>query len=126
MTGTGHRAPDNLTDRGVGLLIAAIGLYGVVSYAVAQRTREIGLRMALGAAPRSILAMILDRAGVLVTAGLAIGLIGAWFFGAAIEAFLSEVPAHDAGVFALALATLAATALVAAGLPHAAQRQSTH
>ncbi len=102
---------------GVGLLIAAIGLYGVMSYAVAQRTREIGLRMALGAAPRSIVTMVLGRAGALVAAGLLIGVAGAWFSSAAVEAFLFEIPAHDIRVFGLALAVLALTGVVAAALP---------
>ena len=58
----------------LGILIAAVGIYGLISFSVAQRTREIGIRIAVGADPRRILAMILGRALLIVTIGMAVGL----------------------------------------------------
>lgn len=58
----------------LGILIAAVGIYGLISFSVAQRTREIGIRIAVGAEPRRILAMILGRALLIVTIGMAVGL----------------------------------------------------
>ena len=58
----------------LGILIAAVGIYGLISFSVAQRTREIGIRIAVGAEPRRILAMIRGRALLIVTIGMAVGL----------------------------------------------------
>jgi predicted lysophospholipase L1 biosynthesis ABC-type transport system permease subunit len=101
----------------VGILIAAIGLYGVMAYLVAQRTHEIGVRMALGASPRRVLALVLRRAANLTVAGLAIGGAGIWYFSAAARAFLFRVDPLDARVIAAAVALMTATALAAALVP---------
>jgi predicted permease len=90
---------------GVALLLAAIGTYGVLSYAVAQRTREIGIRMALGAQRERIGAQFLSLGLRLLVAGTVLGLIGAWIAGRAMQSVLFDVPT-------LPVATLFGTALV--------------
>jgi predicted permease len=90
---------------GVALLLAAIGTYGVLSYAVAQRTREIGIRMALGAQRGQIGTQFLSIGLRLLAAGTILGLLGAWWAGRAMQSVLFDVPA-------LPVAALFATALV--------------
>ena len=90
---------------GVALLLAAIGTYGVLSYAVAQRQREIGIRMALGAQRRQIGTQFLSLGLRLLAAGTILGLIGAWLAGRAMQSVLFDVPT-------LPIATLFGTALV--------------
>ena len=90
---------------GVALLLAAIGTYGVLSYAVAQRTREIGIRMALGAQRGQIGTQFLSLGLRLLAAGTILGLLGAWLAGRAMQSVLFDVPT-------LPLATLLVTALV--------------
>ena len=94
---------------GVALLLATIGTYGVLSYAVAQRTREIGIRMALGAQRGQIGSQFLSLGLRLLVAGTVLGLIGAWLAGRAMQSVLFGVPA-------LHLATLLGTALVLGGV----------
>ena len=90
---------------GVALLLAAIGTYGVLSYAVAQRRREIGIRMALGAQKQQIGAQFLSLGLRLLLAGTLLGLLGAWLAGRAMQSVLFDMPA-------LPIAALLATALV--------------
>jgi predicted permease len=90
---------------GVALLLAAIGTYGVLSYAVAQRTREIGIRMALGAQRSQIGTQFLSLGLRLLATGTILGLIGAWLAGRAMQSVLFDVPT-------LHVATLLGTALV--------------
>ncbi len=78
---------------GIALLLTAIGTYGVLSYAVAQRRREIGLRMALGARPEQVRAQFVSLALRLLAAGTLLGLLGAWLTGKAMQAVLFQVPA---------------------------------
>jgi len=102
---------------GVALLLAAIGTYGVLSYAVAQRTREIGIRMALGAQREQIGAQFLSLGLRLLAAGTILGLIGAWLAGRAMQSILFDVPTlHVATLFGTAL-VMTAVSLVACLIP---------
>jgi putative ABC transport system permease protein len=101
----------------LGLVIAAVGIYGVMAYVVAQRTNEIGVRMALGATRANVVSMVLRRAGVLMLAGLAIGAAGAWYLSSGVKSFLFEVQPNDLSIFAGALGVLAAAGLLASALP---------
>jgi predicted permease len=102
---------------GLALLIASVGLYGLLSFAVAQRTREIGVRIALGAPQANILALILRRALLLVGAGLAIGGVLAWFAVTVARSYIFGVQAHDALTFTAVVVVLAVASFVAAWLP---------
>jgi putative ABC transport system permease protein len=102
---------------GLGLVIAAVGIYGVMAYVVAQRTNEIGVRMALGATRRNVVGMVLKRATILMAIGLALGGVGAWLLSARVKDFLFEVQPTDARAFAAALAVLALAGLAASAIP---------
>jgi ABC-type antimicrobial peptide transport system permease subunit len=99
------------------VLISAAGLYGLLSYSVAQRTREIGVRIALGAQREDILRHILRQAGRLVTAGVAIGLLCAFFLGRFIRSFLYGVNQHDAVSLLVVAMILGFVGLIAAYIP---------
>ena len=108
---------------GLALLLAAVGLYGVVAHAVRARQREIGLRIALGAAPSSILRLVFERVGVLIAAGLALGLAGSLWAARFVEALLFQLEPRDPVTFAGAAAVLVAVGVLAAWLPaHRAAR----
>jgi putative ABC transport system permease protein len=101
----------------LGLVIAAVGIYGVLAYVVAQRTNEIGVRMALGATPGNVVAIVLKRAAILIGVGLGIGGAGAWYISAGVKTFLFETESNDPLVFASALAILACAGLAASAIP---------
>ena len=101
----------------VGLLLAAIGIYGVISYSVGQRTQEIGLRMALGALPRDIRRSVVGEAVLLAGVGLATGVAGALVLTRVMQSMLFEVSATDPASFMVTAAVLGATALLAAWAP---------
>ncbi len=101
----------------VALLLASVGLYGVVSFAVAQRTREVGLRIALGATRADILRLILGSGARTVGAGLAAGLVCAMLLTQSLQHLLFNVRALDIPTFASAALTLVAVAAVAHWLP---------
>ena len=101
----------------LGLVISAAGIYGVMAYVVSQRTREIGVRMALGATRGKVVGMVLSNALVLVALGLAIGGIAAWYLSAAAKTFLFRLEASDPRAFAVAIAVLAVAALAASAIP---------
>jgi predicted permease len=98
-------------------LLAAVGLYGVMAYVVARRTREIGIRMALGATQQSVAWMVLREILGMLGVGLVVGLIAAYGIGRVIESLLFGVKAGDPFVFVIAAALLAAVALLAGWLP---------
>jgi predicted permease len=98
-------------------LLAAIGIYGVIAFAVARRTAEIGVRMALGALPATVLRMVLLDAGRMVAAGVAIGLGAAFALSRYVESQLFGIQAADLPVYAGAAGVLAAVAALAALVP---------
>ena len=102
---------------GLGLLLSAIGLYGVLSYMVSQRTSELGIRVALGAARRDLLTMIVSQ-GLKVTAiGLAIGVVGSLIAGKALSSLLYGVSPHDPVVLSLVAVVLVLVATLASYFP---------
>lgn len=102
---------------GVALVLTLVGLYGVMSYSVAQRTNEIGIRLALGAQSRDVLLMIVKQASTLILTGLAIGLAGAFVLTRLISSLLFGVTAKDPLTFAAVPLLLAAVALLACYVP---------
>ena len=102
---------------GLATLLAAVGLYGVLAYTVAQRTREIGLRMALGAAPGRVRAMVLRQVGIMTLIGGTVGLIGAVLAGRAAASILFEMEGHDPAVLAGSAVVLTLVALAAGFIP---------
>jgi putative ABC transport system permease protein len=101
----------------VALVLAAVGIFGVLSYAVAQRTREIGIRMALGAQERTVLQMVVGQAMVLVIAGIAVGAALALVVSRGMSTMLFSVTATDPATFVSVAAILCAVALVASYVP---------
>ena len=98
-------------------LLAAVGLYGVLAYSVSQRTREIGVRMALGADARRVRVMVLRQVSVMMAVGGVIGLAGAVGLGHAASSLLYGLKGDDPAVFALAVLALTAVAIGAGYLP---------
>jgi putative ABC transport system permease protein len=101
----------------LGLVLAAIGIYGVMSYTVQQRRHEIGVRLALGAPPRTVLAIIVRRGLLLSLTGIGIGTVAALLATRIMQKLLYGVPPNDVGTFAAVTAILAAVGLLAAYLP---------
>jgi predicted permease len=101
----------------IGLVLAAVGLYGVMSYTVSRRTREIGIRMALGAQPGSVERLILRQGLVLSLISIALGWPAAWLISKLASSFLYGIQPHDAFTFALVPPLLAAIALAACWVP---------
>jgi predicted permease len=109
----------------IALLLTAIGSYGVLSYAVNQRRREIGVRMALGAQPGQIRNQFLSLAFHLLAYGVVVGAIGAWLAGRAMQTMLFHVPAFDLTILAAAAGVMGLVSVVACLLPsHRAARIS--
>jgi putative ABC transport system permease protein len=102
---------------GLALALAAVGIYGVMAYAVSQRTREIGIRVALGARPASVLAMVIKTGMLLVALGTAIGTLGALLVTRVAASLLYGVSSTDAPTYLAIAAVLSAVALVAMVLP---------
>jgi predicted permease len=98
-------------------LLAAIGLYGVLAYSVVQRTKEIGVRMALGASSSNVLVMILRQVAVMTVIGAAIGAAAAFGIGRSAASLLYDMPGHDTIVMSLSTVVLTGVALAAGYLP---------
>ena len=101
----------------LGLVIAAVGIYGLMAFLVAQRTREIGVRIALGASRSNVVALVLIKAFVLVMSGLVIGSVAAWYLSTAARAFLFRLEPTDPAAFGAAAVSLLVAALVASAIP---------
>ena len=102
---------------GLALLLAAVGIYGVLSFSVAQRTHEIGLRMALGAERATVLRLIAGEVSRLAGCGIAVGLVGALALTRVMKAMLYGVDASDPVIYAGSAAVLLAIAMAAAVVP---------
>ena len=98
-------------------LLAAVGLYGVLAYSVSQRTREIGVRMALGADARAVQGMVLRQVGVMIVVGTVLGAVAAVGVGRAAQSLLFGLEGHDPIVFAASIVVLAVVAMGAGWLP---------
>jgi putative ABC transport system permease protein len=107
----------------VALLMAAVGIYGLIQYSIVTRTREIGLRMAIGAQPGDIFRTILGEGLTLSLIGLALGLVGAWWLGRAGSSLLFGVTASDPLTFMTVSLLLTAVAAAACYFP--ARRAAT-
>ena len=101
----------------VGLILAAIGIYGVVSYTVVQRTGELGIRMALGAQSRDVLWLVLGKGALLILVGALFGIAGAYGVSKLLIAYIPSLPTRDPLIVALTGAALALVALVACYIP---------
>jgi hypothetical protein len=123
-----NRIGDSLADRrspallagifsAIALLLTAVGTYGVFSYSVAQRRREIGVRMALGARPGQIRSHFLALALRLLAAGTMLGFLGAWLTGQALRTLLFQVPPLHFAIFAAAAGVIAVVSLIACLVP---------
>ena len=102
---------------GLALVLAAVGVYAVISYSVSQRTQEIGIRMALGAARSAVMRMVLGQALTLAAIGVAAGAGGAWMLTRLMQKLLFGVEPSDPVTFAAVAALLAAVAAAAAVVP---------
>jgi ABC-type antimicrobial peptide transport system permease subunit len=100
-----------------GLVLSAIGIYGVIAFFVAQRTHEIGVRIALGATARSVMQMVVGQALVLAMIGIVLGAVAAFWATRVLETMLFQVGARDPVTYAAAAATLVLVALAAALVP---------
>ena len=101
----------------IALFLALVGLYGLMAYSVSRRTRELGIRMALGAQRTDVMLLVLKKAALLLALGLASGLVASWFATRAIQAFLFGVGRHDPITILSVCALLAVSGLIAAIIP---------
>jgi len=101
----------------VALVLAAVGIYGVIGYSVSQRTQEIGIRMALGAQRARVLRMVVGQAMTLAAVGIAAGAVGAWGLTRLMQKLLFGVQPSDPGTFGAVAGVLALVAGVAASIP---------
>jgi ABC-type antimicrobial peptide transport system permease subunit len=105
------------TFAGLAMALTIVGLYGVMTYSVARRTREIGVRMALGAQRGAVLAMVLRDAAILLGAGIAIGIVAALLSASVLKDMLYGVGARNPSVLILVCAAIALAGLAAAYIP---------
>jgi predicted permease len=102
---------------GIALFLALVGLYGLMAYSVSRRTREVGIRMALGAQRSDVVLLVLKKAALLLALGLVSGLVASWFATRAMQAFLFGVGRHDPMTILSVCALLAVSGLIAAIVP---------
>jgi putative ABC transport system permease protein len=102
---------------GLALVLASVGLYGVMALSVTQRTRELGIRLALGAPRRNVFRLVLGQGAMLISLGIALGLLGALAASRALSSVLYGVGALDPSALAIAILSLALVALLACWLP---------
>ena len=102
---------------GLAMLLAAIGLYGLLAFAISTRVREIGLRMALGATPGSIVGLVVRRGLILGVMGMALGVAAAYGAGRWMESLLAGISPHDPAIFSGAIGLTLALALIGTLLP---------
>jgi ABC-type antimicrobial peptide transport system permease subunit len=100
-----------------GLILAAIGIYGVIAFFVSQRTHEIGVRVALGASRQRVIAMVVRQAAILAIVGIVVGAVGAWWATSVFRTMLYQIGARDPIAFIAAAAALLIVALAASWLP---------
>ena len=101
----------------IGLVLAVVGVYGVISYAAAQRTHEIGIRMALGATRLDILKLVLQRGCMLIGVGLAVGMALTLLAGRGLTSMMVGISSHDPLTLILASVLLAIVGLLASFIP---------
>jgi len=101
----------------VALVLAAVGVYGVIAYSVSRRTHEIGIRMALGARPRDVLLMVVRQGMTLALVGVSIGLIAALWLTSVLKGLLFELSVTDPPTFTLIAALMLGVAFLACYLP---------
>jgi putative ABC transport system permease protein len=101
----------------IALVLALVGLYGLMAYSVNRRTREVGIRMALGAQRGDVLLLVLKNAALLVGAGLVAGIVCTWVATRAMKAFLFGVSEHDPGTAAAVIALVLVSGMLAAFVP---------
>jgi putative ABC transport system permease protein len=101
----------------VALALAAVGIYGVLSYSVSRRTREMGIRLALGAPTASVRRLVVHEGGRLAAAGIGLGLVVAALVTRALGSLLFGVSAREPAIFSAAAVTLMAVALAASWIP---------
>jgi putative ABC transport system permease protein len=101
----------------VALLLASVGLFGVMAYLVSQRTHEIGIRLALGARPRDVFRLVIGRGTLLAAMGAAVGILAAFGLARYLETLLFQIKPHDGLAFTAAPALLLGVALLACYLP---------
>jgi ABC-type antimicrobial peptide transport system permease subunit len=102
---------------GTALVLAVMGIYGVMSFAVAQRTREIGVRIALGASRRNVLTLVVREGVTLAALGIALGMTGAFALSRVLTSLLYGVSTTDPVTYGVVIGLLAIAALVASWLP---------
>jgi ABC-type antimicrobial peptide transport system permease subunit len=102
---------------GIGLVLAVVGIYGVMSYSVSRRTHEIGIRMAMGAKPGTVERLVLRQGLALTLIAMALGWPAAWMLAKLAASFLYGIQPHDAVTFAVVPPLLIAIALIACWIP---------